>query len=234
MSALLPAWKPYGLALKAYEEGKKDITLSVNTEDGTSTEMEVGLFFRAEDEFPEIEQIALSLCKGRILDIGAGAGAHALVLQNNGFEVCALDPSAEAVEVMDSRGIKKTVTTDFLSFESDQKFDTLLFLMNGIGIAGKQAALRDFLLQAKKLCNGGGQILLDSSDPDYFDENQKNIVEEGEVLYQLAFEEKLGAKYSWLYLGFEPLREIANKVGLEAMLIKHEDDGSYLAQLKVP
>ncbi|MEQ8909042.1 MAG: class I SAM-dependent methyltransferase [Vicingaceae bacterium] len=231
MSTHSSAWKPFGLALKAYEEGNRDAYLNVITEDGESSPMKIDLFFRSEEELPEIELKALELCKGKTLDIGAGAGSHALALQEQGKEVFAIDVSKEAAELMRKRGLKRVAQIDFLSLKEEQQFDTLLFLMNGIGIAGTLGQLPNYLKQAKRLCRKNGQIILDSSDPAYFDAKQQSITKMGSVNYQLSFKTETGKPYDWLYLGFEKLAEEALKVGLKAELLLQEEDGSYLARL---
>ena len=120
--------------------------------------------FRSFIDMPELEQIALDLCKGEVLDVGAAAGCHSIELVNKNLNVTPIDLSKSAVKVMKGRGLK-AVNTNFYNVK--QKFDTLLFLMNGIGISGTIAELPRFLNHAKSLLKDNGQILLDSSDISY-------------------------------------------------------------------
>src|SRR6056297_3596722 len=116
--------------------------------------------FREYKQMPVLEKVALNQCKGEILDVGCGAGSHSLYLQKNGFNVTGLDKSPGAISVCKQRGLSKIIYKDFLSLEKMQ-FDTLLFLMNGIGIAGKLKNLDRFLNQIKLVLRPDGQVLLD-------------------------------------------------------------------------
>jgi len=228
---LIPSWLPHGLALNAYWEGNKNAAIDIHMDDGSVTSMPMEIYFRTKKELPEIEKIALSLCKGAILDVGAGAGAHSLILQQK-HSVTALDISSDAVEIMKRIGVSQTVCADFLKYTTSERFDTLLFLMNGIGVAGNLEGLERYLLHAHALTVENGQVLLDSSDlrngeteldfdTEYF----------GIFNYQLSFEDSLGEAYQWLYIDEVLLANIAMNCGWKTEIIYDQEDGSYLARL---
>ncbi|HEY9196100.1 MAG TPA: class I SAM-dependent methyltransferase, partial [Mucilaginibacter sp.] len=106
--------------------------LWINNQYGPREEMPVETYFRDEDDMPDLEWHALNECRGTVLDIGAGAGSHALLLQERGFDVTALEISALAAGVMQARGVNKVVIADVFEYR-DSRYDTLLLLMNGIG-----------------------------------------------------------------------------------------------------
>lgn len=229
----LAPWQPHGLALKAYWEGDKKAKVDIHMDDDSITSMPIEIYFRTLEEFPEIEKIALPLCKGKTLDVGAGAGAHCLALQENGTDVTGLDISPEGVEIMTLRGVKKTICQDFLKYDPTQAFDTLLFLMNGIGIAGTVHQLDEYLQHAHSITTADGQIILDSSDLT-FTELELDYDQEyhGIFNYQLSFEGKTGSTYQWLYIDQEKLTEIAEKNNWLCEIIYEQEDGGYLARLK--
>lgn len=105
--------------------------------------MPVAHLFRSEQEMPQLEKRALELVRGKVLDIGAGAGCHALALKEKGFEVKAIDVSPLSCEVMKARGIEDVECINLFDPQLQGKFDTILLLMNGTGIAGKLCALAD-------------------------------------------------------------------------------------------
>lgn len=95
--------KPYALAILDYHRGNHSAVFEICREDGLISPVPVSTFFRDAEEY-EIEKIALGLCKGNILDVGAGTGIHTLFLQEKGFSVCALDVQIEVVQIMKERG----------------------------------------------------------------------------------------------------------------------------------
>ena len=98
------AMKPHGLALLDYHNGNLDTTLAIYRDDGWRDELPVKTFFRRAEEY-ELEKIALGLCRGCALDVGAGTGLHSLFLQGKGLSGCAIDVLSEAVQIMRGRGV---------------------------------------------------------------------------------------------------------------------------------
>jgi len=197
-------------------------------------EMPVDIFFRTEDEMPDIELEAMDLCEGRVLDVGGGAGSHALILQERGFEVFALDISPTAVEIMKKRGVLNAIEGDIFTYQGE-KFDTLLFLMNGIGLTGTLEGFKDFLLQAKSLLNEGGQLLFDSSDITYLYEGIEKPADKyyGEVSYQYEYQNEKGEWFNWLYIAPPELKQIAREAGWECHLLFDDGQDQYLAEMRL-
>jgi len=127
------AMTPYGRALLAFMNGETDAEVLVVRDDGMQETIPMSLFFRKEADFSELERIALSLCRGRVLDIGTGAGASSLILQDRGLDVTAIDISSEAVKVSAERGVASVSCADIFQFQGGP-FDTLLMLGHGIGM----------------------------------------------------------------------------------------------------
>lgn len=229
-----------GRALLDYHNGNysEDITTVSSLEDKGS--LPLPYLFRAFDAMPALEKKALKLCYGRVLDIGCGAGNHTLYLQQQGLSVMGLDRSAGAVQVCQQRGIKDAIRSDFLSFTAGT-FDTLLFLMNGIGLAGTLTALPEFLDHCKTLLRPNGQILLDSSNILYMFEQDDDggywipgdTAYYGEVRFQMEYKGEKGPVFDWLYLDYETLANYAKAKNLMPELIFEGEHYDYLARLRV-
>lgn len=194
-------------------------------------------FFRKIRKMPVIEQKALELCFGKVLDVGAGAGCHSLILQQKFFNVTSLEISQLACNVMHDIALQRVVNTDFFEFDAE-KYDTLLFLMNGIGIAGKIDNLTIFFNQCKKLLNKNGIVLLDSSDIIYMfkDDNDNMEIEwegsyYGEVKYIMEYNETRSDEFDWLFIDFKLLEKLAGENGFKCELIMRDDHFGYLAKL---
>ncbi len=187
---------------------------------------------------PYLEIAALKLCKGKILDIGAAAGCHSLMLQKKGFNVTALEISTKAAEVLKKRGIQKVIQENIYNY-STKKYDTILLLMNGTGIGGTVAGLKKLLQHLKMLLNKNGQILIDSSDIKYLFEEKdgsmwvdlNNAKYYGEMDYEITYK-KSTAKFNWLFIDFNSLKNITDELDLKCIQIAKGDHFDYLAQLK--
>lgn len=221
----------FGEALMDYEKrGKSFILWLYNSYDGPE-EMPVDIFFRTEEEMPDIEHKAMELCYGKTLDVGAGAGAHSLLLQEMGIDVTAMDSSAGAVSVMKKRGVKKVLHQDVNSI--NEKYDTLLFMMNGIGLTGSLPGFIDFLEKAKKLINPNGQLIFDSSDISYlydFLPKPKNQYF-GEVNYLYKYKQQKGEWFSWLYLDRETMLATAKQCGWQCSIVADDGEDHFLVRL---
>lgn len=221
-----------GQALYDYHTKAPAGKLWIHTKYGTKEEMPVPIYFREAAELPDLELIALQNCKGKVLDIGAGAGSHALLLQEKGIEVTALEISPKAAEVMKLRGVKSIVEKDIFEFE-EVGFDTLLLLMNGIGLTGNISRLKEFFQHAKKLLNPGGQLIFDSSDVAYLYEgklpNIKNYY--GEIMYQYEYKKQKTDWFTWLYIDKSKLAQIAKEEGWQTEILYEDEFDQYLARL---
>lgn len=100
---LSPDKDPMGAAIADYFNYRKADKLRVFSSQFEEDEIPMNQLFRPYDEMPELEQIALQIAEGNILDVGAGSGCHALALQEMGKEVCAIDISPLSVEVMEKK-----------------------------------------------------------------------------------------------------------------------------------
>jgi SAM-dependent methyltransferase len=200
-------------------------------------EMDVAYLFRTFKNMPKLEQKALQLAHGRVLDIGAGAGCHAVYLQQKGFEVTALDHSAQAIETCRLQNINHCIQSSLLEFQPETQYDTLLLLMNGTGIFGRLNQTALYLQKLKSLLNPGGQILIDSSDLIYmFDEDDDGgrwIPDHGyygELEFTLTYKGQK-EQFPWLYLDYNTLQNAALANGLQCELIIEGKNYDYLARL---
>lgn len=226
----------FGKAINDYYNGQKTARILVHSEGFKDTFILCRQLFRTVGRLPELEKEALIHCKGRILDIGAGAGSHTLILQEMGADVTALEISKDACEVMVKRGVKQIINANLFDYEEEQ-FDTLLLLMNGIGLAGNLAGLDRFFIHLNKLLKHGGVIIAESSDLLFSaDEDEAEAAlnaEEyyGEVKYQLEYKGNLGKEFDWLFIDIDTLRPYAEKHGFKAEILFHDFEGGYLVKM---
>ena len=192
-------------------------------------------FFRSAQNMNELEAEALRQCRGRVLDVGAGAGCHSLILQNRGLETVALERSAESCMVLLDRGIKNVVHSDVMLFD-DAPFDTILLLMNGFGIGGNEEGVIQLLSQLKKLLAPGGRILGDSTDIRYFKDQGMSSELESKPFSEVEFEVRVQGNsefFPWIYPDEVLLEVLAEEAGLQCSTIMYADDYHFLSELYV-
>ena len=239
-SLLSPNKDPMGAAIADYFAKGKSAKLRVLSSQFEEDEIPTEQLFRTFDEMPELEQEALKLASGRILDCGAGSGCHALALQDMGKDVEAIDISPLSVEVMKKRGVQQAYQINLFDENYLQKFDTILMLMNGSGIIGKLENMGTFFTKMKQLLNPGGCIYMDSSDLRYLfeDEDGSFLVDlaagyYGEIDFRMQYKKIKGEPFDWLYVDFQTLSYYANENGFKAEMVKEGEHYDYLACLKM-
>jgi len=222
-----------GQAISDYYHKGQSATLWVHDDHGPKVEMPVSTYFRDESHMPALERMALSLCKGEVLDIGAGAGSHALALQQRGLAVTALDISPLAAEVMRQRGVQQVHTGDIFQYRGTQA-DTLLLLMNGIGLCGNTRRLRRFLQLAQQWLKPGGQLLFDSSDVAYLYEEGLPVLDHyyGEIRCRYEYQRQKTDWFTWLYIDRATLALIAADEGWRSEVLFDDGNDQYLARLQ--
>jgi SAM-dependent methyltransferase len=211
---------PIGNAVKDYLNGITDESILVRTDIAEDEHLSPAYFLRDFNQMPVQEQEALKRAIGKVLDVGAGAGAHSLWLQEQGLEVDAIDISPILCEVMQKRGVKNVLLKDIYDLK-DLRYDTILLLMNGAGVAQTLSGLERLLIHLKSLLNPGGKILADSSDLLYLftDENGETWVDiaadtyYGEMQYQLSYKNIKGKAFPWLFVDPDNFIAIAHQCG---------------------
>lgn len=231
----------FGKAILDYQTNNSPEDLITETTISEEDEMSVAYLFRSYKEMPKMEQKALQLAKGKILDVGCGAGSHSLYLQNDlNLVVTAIDISPNAIEACKLRGIKDARVQDVMTLEKES-YDTILLLMNGAGMCGKLKNIPNFLIKLKSLLNPGGQILMDSSDIIYmFDDDEdggKWIPSDneyyGEVVFNIGYKGEKEKPFNWMYIDYNTLQNAAFANNLQAELILEGEHYDYLAKLSV-
>jgi SAM-dependent methyltransferase len=243
----------FGKAILDFQTNNSPEDLITETTISEEDEMSVAYLFRSYDEMPNLEKKALQLSKGKILDVGCGAGSHSLTLQNDrNLDVTSIDISPNAIQACTLRGLKKAKVQDVMTLENE-KFDTILLLMNGAGMCGKLKNIPNFLLKLKSLLNPGGQILLDSSDIIYmFDDDDdedggkwiappvqpsasgpSNNDYYGEIVFTISYKDEKEKPFDWMFIDYNTLQNAAFANGLRCELIMEGEHYDYLAKLSI-
>ena len=226
---------PMGQAMYHYFHHNDNTPIKVKTNITEGEELPVSHLFRKYPEMPFLEKEALRLVKGKVLDVGAGSGAHSLYLQDNGFDITSIDVSELSCDIMKEQGLKNVICNDIWTFEAE-RYDTIIFMMNGIGLVKNLEGLQVFLEYIKTLLSSKGQIILDSSDIKYmfYDDDlwvDMNLAYYGELEYQLTYKNYNSNTFPWLFVDFVRLRNIASNSGWTTELIYQNDHFHYLARL---
>ncbi len=229
---------PLSSALRAYHAGDLSAAFIIRRDDGFERRIPASAFF-ADGELPPIEAQALALCRGRILDVGTGAGRHSLNLIRRGYVVTSLEVLPEMEAILHDRGVRRVVISDLFAFNGES-FDTLLLLMNGIGMVGTLEGLNRFLHHAHRIVEPNGQILCDSvdvsmtNDPVHVAYRRRNVERgrpPGQQTFTMIHQALTGDEFHWLHVDFGSLAEHCRGAGWLAELIAQKPNGHYLCRL---
>ena len=220
-------------ALLDYHLGANQKKLMIHNKYGKPDPMPVEVYFREINSMPDIEIFALTLCSGEILDVGAGVGSHALHFQETGHAVTALELSPTKCSIMKSRGVESVLEQDFFHVNRSKVFDTLLFLMNTIGLTGTLDGLHILLTRARELLAAGGSVIFDSCDVSYvWDQDRLNKSPYyGEIDYKYQYGNRWGDWFKWLYVDQETMRIVCKDNGWSFQVLFEDDSSHYLGRL---
>ena len=234
---LTPEADPMGQAIYEYHKYGKADDVIVHSSMFDDDIIPAETLFRTFDQMPALEQKALELATGDILDVGAGSGCHSLALKEMGKTSVAVEISPLSVEVMKERGVDARLV-NFYDPSFTETFDAILMLMNGTGIIGNLDNIQTFFSRIKQLLKPGGSLLIDSSDLSYlYEEEDGSLMIDladdyyGLVDFQMQYKDTMGEPFDWLYLDFNTLSYYAEESGFTAELIEEGEYYDYLARL---
>jgi SAM-dependent methyltransferase len=228
----------HGQALLDYLNGDAEAYVLLHRDDGFTYPPIAARDWFYEQGFPQLDQMALDCCSGRVLDLGAAAGSHTLALQASGMDVTAVDVSPKAVEVMNKRGVKTAFIGDIYD-TYDTRFNTVLVLTN-IGIVKNLEGLDRFLCHLSSLLFEGGQLITDSIDPrSPTDEFYKRYTLQktaqgryfGERTLRFEYKGRQSEWFEWMHIDPEKLGQHVRRAGLGFEIIPSESR-RYLALIK--
>lgn len=221
-----------GKAMWLHCETAQEVVLPLTIDGEEDKPLVISHFFRDISDMPPLEYEALSRAFGRVLDVGAGAGCHTLALQQRGFDTTSVELSPMACRVLKFRGAQRVVNTDILDFHQSG-FDTVLLLMNGLGVARDEMGLEVLLAHLKTLLNPGGSILADSTRLNDWDEHAVMELSEG-YFGEVTFRVTNGSEtdeFGWIYPDEHLLRAICEDLQLEFEVISYGDRGAFLCKM---
>jgi SAM-dependent methyltransferase len=247
--------EPLACALADHHRDGRPRRVTALRGDGVEFEIETEEYFTLEGELAPLDRIAIERARGRVLDVGAGSGRHALALQAKGCEVVAIDVSPTCVSLCRERGVRDVRELDVMglgpaaSGHAPQDgeppadgpaalgcFDTIFFGMQTIGVAGGVGPLARLLERLKAHLNPGGIVLADSSDlrEPWDGDATDRTARRGEIVLETRYGRLRGEPFPWLYLAEEDLVAIARSAGFASETLGRVESGEYLVALRIP
>lgn len=234
----------YGRALRDYHETGEGFEI-VERDDGyISPSGGPSIYVAEPDEWPNSEREAVALAEGRVLDIGCGAGRHALFLQDLGHEVVGIDASPGAVAVARERGVERVEELDVVNVDAlESTFDTILMMGNNFGLVGTQDRAPAMLGVLADVTAEGGRIIAESMDPHatnepehlaYHERNRERGRMPGALRLRVRYKTAATDWFEYLLVSPEEMREVVAETPWTVTDV-HEignDRGSYVAVLE--
>ncbi|MDW3195328.1 MAG: class I SAM-dependent methyltransferase [Cytophagales bacterium] len=225
-------FSPFVESLMDYVECDTSYPLILHNTYGEPEEMSVEVFFREQDDLSDIEKMALHSCRGEILDLGAGAGALSLILQDMGKSVTALESDGGCSQLMQALGVKSVIHDDF--WKHTGQYDTVLAMMNGLGLAGTLDRVPKFLEKCLRLLKPDGQLIFDSSDISYLyagEAEDKAFDYYGEVRYRYEYKGQTDDWFDWVYVDQDTLFSICKQLKLNFEILHTDEYQQYLGRI---
>jgi SAM-dependent methyltransferase len=240
LKRLRPTEDAYGQEIWAYYNGKDVAEIVENADGYISASMfgPKGYFSDYEDWAPYTKR-AMEFVKGRVLDVGCGAGRCSLYLQRKDFDVIGIDNSPLAIRVCKLRGLKKAklVAIEDAKF-GPNSFDTILMMGNNFGLLGSFAKAQRLLKRFYRMTSENALIIADTRDPyktdnpaylEYHRLNRKKGRMGGQIRLRIRFEKYVGRWLDFLMVSKKEIKEILNGTGWKVKDFIDSEDSRYVA-----
>jgi SAM-dependent methyltransferase len=234
----------YGLQLLAqYHRQTATVEIIERDDSYIDTGSDPGMYFRVYKQWSPLERRAIKLAKGRILDIGCGAGRHSLYLQQIGFDVTGIDISPGAVKVSKLRGLKKAQVrsiSEVDKFEADS-FDTILMLGNNFGLFGDAKGAKRILKRLYRITSVEARIIAGTRNPyetdnpnhlQYHRLNTKRGRMPGQIKMRVRFEKTVGPWFDYLFVSPKEMGELLGDTDWQVERFIGSKEANYIAVLR--
>jgi SAM-dependent methyltransferase len=233
----------YGQEIWAYYQGREVFEI-VERDDGFIEAVSAApkMYFLEHKNWPVHERKAMKFVKGKVLDIGCGAGRHALYLQSKGFDVLGIDVSPLAIKVCKLRGLKKAevMSIEDIDFKPNS-FDTILMLGNNFGLFGSFEKARKLLKKFRKITSKEALIIAETRDPymtnnpahlEYHEFNRKRGRKAGQLTLRIRFEKYATPWFDYLMVSKNEMKEILKDTEWRIKRFIDSDGSQYIAILE--
>lgn len=231
----------FGKSLIGYLNGDL-MPYTIRRDDDFADEHDVRIYFTKYPEWQDFEKEILGYVQGRVLDIGAGAGRHALYLQEKGFELHAIDISPGAIEVMKQRKVKNVYLMDLRKMDfPDNHFDSILLMFNNFGLAGTIEDTKKLLKVLHRISAPKGRIITTIRDPyqtdipehlAYHERNKKIGRPVGQIKIRMEYKGEIGDWFYLLMVSPKELEDLIKDTGWVILKIAKGEGGNYGVVLK--
>lgn len=230
----------YGQEIYAQFKGRESFEI-VEREDGYfGASSGVRIYFSKYEEWQVHEKEAIKFAKGKILDIGCGAGRHSLYLQEKGFDVLGIDKSPLAIKTCKERGLIKASVLSIEDIEQlkPERFDTIIMLGNNFGLFGSFNKARILLEKFSNISSQNAIIIAETRDPyktdnpahlEYQDFNRKRGRMSGQIRIRIRFEKYVGEWFDYLMVSQKEMKNILEGTGWRIKEIIESKNSVYIA-----
>jgi SAM-dependent methyltransferase len=233
----------FGRALLSYFEREPAHSV-VERDDGYFDAENIGTYFADFRKWALQQRRAMRYVRGRVLDIGCGAGRHALYLQRQRLQVVGIDESPLAIRVSRARGVKTARIASVTRIPGDLGvFDTILMMGNNLGLLGNLKRARWLLKRFSGITSDDGRIIAETLNPyktrnpfhkRYQKANRQRGRMSGQVRLRLHYQTYTTRWFDYLFVSPAELRGIVSGTGWCVSKIIGSSGPQYIAVLSKP
>jgi 2-polyprenyl-3-methyl-5-hydroxy-6-metoxy-1,4-benzoquinol methylase len=233
----------FGQEMLAYYRGER-VSEIVERDDGYIDASELGpkMYFLEPEDWPVFEKEAIEFVRGRVLDIGCGAGRHSLYLHRKSLKVLGIDSSPLTIKICKLRGLKKTkvMRIEDVNFKPSS-FDTIIMMGSNFGLFENFKKARRLLKRFHKMTSEKGLIITSTRDtyktesPDhlaYHELNRQRGRMAGQLRIRVRFRKYVGRWFDYLIVSKKEMRNILEGTGLKIREFIDSDDSAYVAVIE--
>ena len=230
----------YGQEVWAFFQGKKSYEI-VERDDGyIDFSKGAPSYFAEFKDWPKNQKKAIKYARGKVLDVGAGAGRVSLYLQKKKNDVIAIDNSPLAIKVCKKRGVKhtKVLPIEKIGTYKPNTFDTILMFGNNFGLFGSLKKTKTLLKKFHKITTPNALIITENIDPyktedqmhlQYHTFNKKRGRMPGQLRIRIRFGKYIGNWFDYLLVSKKEMKEILKDTGWKVKKFIDAEDNMYSA-----